>query len=106
VDDLPRAEAALERARELNPRHPVAHNELGIVYRKLRRYEKARKSYEKALRLQPNFHFARRNLAILCEVYLADLPCALKHYQLYAKAVPDDETTAIWIADLHRRIAE
>jgi hypothetical protein len=39
-------------------------------------------------------------------VYLADLPCALKHYELYAKAVPQDETTAIWIADLHKRIGK
>jgi tetratricopeptide (TPR) repeat protein len=106
LNDLPRAEAAIERALQLNPRHPVAHNELGIVYRKTGRFGKARKSYEKALKLQPNFHFARKNLAILCEVYLADLPCALRNYELYAKAVPGDETTAVWIADLQRRIGE
>jgi Flp pilus assembly protein TadD len=106
VDDLVRAEAALQKALELSPRHPVAHNELGIVYRKLGRFKQARKSYERALAAHPNFHFARRNLAILCELYLKDLRCALKQYEFYAKAVPQDEATAIWIADLQRRIAE
>ncbi|MGH9885117.1 MAG: tetratricopeptide repeat protein, partial [bacterium] len=32
VDDLVRAEASIQRALELNPRHPVAMNELGILY--------------------------------------------------------------------------
>jgi len=106
VDDLERAEASIKRALELNPRHPVAYNELGILQRKKGRFEDARKSYERALELHPDFHFARRNLAILCDVYLADVSCALKHYELYAAAVPDDGAAAIWIADLHNRVGK
>jgi Flp pilus assembly protein TadD len=106
VNDLERAEVSLKRALELSPRHPVAHNELGILYRRTGRFEEARKSYERALELHPEFHFARRNLAILCDVYLADAACALKHYELYAAAVPEDAAAAIWIADLHNRIGK
>jgi len=106
VNDLEHAEASIKRALELNPRHPVAHNELGILYRRSGKFEKARKSYEKALAAYPNFHFARRNLAILCDVYLSDMNCALKHYELYTQAVPTDEAAAMWKADLRNRVGK
>jgi Flp pilus assembly protein TadD len=106
VGDLELARASLERALELNPRHPVAHNELGIVYRRTGRFEEARQSYEMALEVYPDFHFARRNLAILCDVYLRDASCAIEHYELYTQAVPSDEAAAMWVADLRNRAIE
>ncbi len=106
LNDFEHAEVSLKRALELNARHPVALNELGILFRKTGRFEAARKSYERALALHPDFHFARRNLAILCDVVLADTECALSQYALYAAAVPDDEAAAIWIADLRKRTGQ
>lgn len=103
---LERAEASFRQALELNPRHPVAHNELGMIQRKTGRFQAARESYEQALALYPEFHFARRNLAVLCDVYLADLDCALDHYQRYAESVPDDDEATMWIADLRNRAGQ
>jgi Flp pilus assembly protein TadD len=102
--DLEGAEKNLLLALESNPEQPVAHNELGIIYRKTGRFPEARKSYEAALAVYPGFHFARRNLAILCDLYLADLDCALRNYEAYMKTVPSDEEASMWIADIRYRL--
>lgn len=104
--DLEKALESLLQATRLNPRHPVAQNELGIVYRRLGRFEEARSSYEKALEFHENFHYARKNLAIVCDLFLADLACALENYEIYHATVPEDENVAIWIADLAQRMEQ
>lgn len=102
--DLDAARDSLLKAIELSPEHPVALNELGIVYRKLGRFAEARQSYEAALAVYPGYHYARRNLAILCDLYLADLDCALQNYEAYMTTVPGDDQADIWIADIRQRI--
>lgn len=101
--DLDKALASLKRAIELNPRQLVAYNELGIVYRKKGEFAAARESYERALGVFPGFHYARLNLAILCELYLGDLTCARDNYAAYQQLVPDDKKAAQWLADLNAR---
>ena len=101
--DLEAAEERLLQALELNPEHPVIHNELGIIYRKTGRFDAARRSYEAALATYPGYHHARRNLGVLCDLYLADPECALESYEAYMQTVPGDEEAAMWIVDLLNR---
>ncbi len=104
--DLAAAEQQLLLALEKNFDHPIAQNELGIVYRKTGRFEEARQAYENALAIYPGYHFARRNLAVLCDLYLADLGCALENYEAYMQTVPSDDEASMWIADIRNRTSQ
>jgi Flp pilus assembly protein TadD len=101
--DLAAAETHLKHALAINPVHPVALNELGIVYRKTARFAQARQSYQAALDVYPGFHYARRNLAVLCDLYLADLECAVENYEAYMATVDSDDEAAMWLKNARFR---
>lgn len=104
LGNLEAAEENLKMALAINPQHPIALNELGIVYRKTARFSQARQSYEAALAVYPGYHYARRNLAILCDLFLADLDCALQNYEAYMATVHSDDEASMWLKDIRYRM--
>jgi len=102
--DNKNAEKHLLKAVNIELTHPVANNQLGLLYRKNGQFDDARKAYTNALTKHPDYLPVLRNLGILCEIYMRDLPCALKQYEHYLSLQPDDKTMKIWVADLSRRM--
>lgn len=104
INELEKAEASLKKALTLNSAHPAANNEMAMVYRKTGRFAEARETYERILERYPGFYPARRNLGILCDLYIKDYRCAMANYEIYSRADPDDKSVRMWIADLEQRM--
>ncbi len=97
------AEKHLKTALKLVPAHPVASNEYGLLLRRSGRFAEAREVYEKALAQFPEYLPVRRNLGILCDLYLNDQACAREQYRIYSEAKPEDEEVKLWLAGLSLR---
>ncbi len=100
------AEEYLKTALELFPGHPVASNEYGLLLRKAGRFAEARALYEQALMSFPEYLPARKNLGVLCDLYLHDQECALAQYEQYSEADPADQQVKLWISELRLRQGE
>jgi Tfp pilus assembly protein PilF len=98
-----KAEHSFSKALRLDIGHAVANNELGLLYRKTGRFNAARTVYQNALIKHPDYLPVRKNLGILCELYLHDFECALEQYQAYLEYAPEEETIARWTAELKQR---
>ncbi|VAW55274.1 hypothetical protein MNBD_GAMMA06-1048 [hydrothermal vent metagenome] len=103
LGDTKAAEENLISALKLDIGHPVANNELGMLYRKKGRFKAARTAYENAIKDNPDYLPAIKNLGILCDLYIRDYDCALQQFEDYLELKPDDKTVAIWVADVKQR---
>jgi tetratricopeptide (TPR) repeat protein len=96
--------AALEQAVKASPKQAVFYNQLGISYRHKGQFQKARNAYEQAIALDENYADAHLNLGVLLDLYLADAPLALEHYERYLALSPaGDAAVGKWVADLKAR---
>ena len=76
------------------------------MYRQLGRFREARQNYEAALAIFPSYHYARRNLAVLCDLYLNDLDCAVDNYESYMTTVDNDEEAEMWLKNARFRAGQ
>lgn len=102
--DDKQAQQYLLKALAIDSHHPQASNQLGLLYRKQGKFEQAKNVYRQALAQHPKYLPVIRNLAILCDIYMRDLECALEQYETLQQHMPDDKTVRIWIADLKARM--
>ena len=104
LDRLENAEDALRRAVTADPSNVVAYNELGLLYRREGQFAASRDAYETALKLRPDYGPSHLNLGILCELYLQDSECALRHYERYVLLAGSDDTPVpAWISALRQQ---
>jgi len=100
------AYSLFSKAVEIDNRDAIAHNHLAVLKRRQGQFNSALQHYLKSLEANPDYAKAHLNLGILYDIYLANLPEALEHYQRYlALTGNDNEDVKKWIIDLERRIA-
>ncbi len=106
LGDKKAAEENLISALKLEIGHPVANNELGLLYRQTGKFKAARTAYENAIKEHPEYLPAIKNLGVLCDLYMHDYECALQQFEDYLELEPDDKTVAIWVVDVKRRLGK
>ena len=104
ADKKKQAEQQFREAINRNAENVTALNQLGILLREKKEFKAARKNYEAALAVDSDHANAHLNLGVLCDIYLQDKPCAMKHFQAYIKLKGEDETVANWIIDLKEQL--
>lgn len=104
LGDVAKAKTAFNQALKINPNNPFALNQLGIMNRVDGKFELAEKLYMKALSAYPDYKNAHLNLAILCDVYLRKIGCALDHYQDYLDlSGGQDKQVTAWMSQLEKQ---
>ncbi len=92
---------ALLKAATLNDSNKIAFNWLGILYRETGDLNRSRLSYEKALKIDPNYALAHYNLGVLLDAHMKQPTSALAHYKAYQQAGhADDLRVMAWIAEI------
>ena len=99
------AQADLDTALALNPNHPAALNQQGMLFRRNGKFIEAEAAYLKAVTASPDYALAHYNLGVLNELYLQRLDDALENFEQYQLLVGDDKQVEKWIIDLRRRVA-
>ena len=97
---IEKAKIQYAAAVEKSPNNLAAHMTLGLIYESEKNIAKAQESYEKALKINPNFTPAANNLAYIYAEHGGNIDVALNLAQKAKEQAPDDPTisdTLGWI---------
>ncbi len=101
---LAESAAALEQASGQGQRQPDTLNQLGVTYRQLGQFDKARAAYEQAIAIDASYAPAVLNLGILSDLYMGDAARALQQYERYLALTPQgDPVVTKWVAEIKKR---
>lgn len=98
---------AVEKSVFVNPKNYYAQNLKGVILRELGKFPEAKTAYMAALEAYPRHADSHLNLGILADIYMYDLPLALKHYEFYLELIQaENKKVNGWVIDLKRRIPQ
>ncbi len=105
-NDYNQAQSHIDAALATRAGYPPAHNLRGVVYRLSGDFQDAKRAYQQAIEIAPNYTNAYLNLGILADLYLQEFVLALSAFEQYLTLVPEDTKVKNWVVDLKRRMPE
>lgn len=99
--DFEGANMLLQWLPELDAGKSIAYTQLGIQLRQAGYLSRARKAYQRALEVKPDYPLAHLNLGILCDLYLQATECAMDHYGAFQRLSAEaDPQVNRWLENL------
>lgn len=105
-NDRERAEQTIDRILARWPGTAPACNLAGLLALQAGEFDTAEHRFEQALQINPDYVNALYNMALLKDIYLQDLPEAIRFYRQYLTHAADDEATAQWLEELQLSIGQ
>jgi Flp pilus assembly protein TadD len=103
ANQLAESEAALAKATERAPWDAQTWTEYGITLRQAGKFAEARAAYEHAIKANPSYAPAHRNLGVLLDLYLEDPLTAQTEFETYKTLTGEDKPVSGWLAELRAR---
>jgi Flp pilus assembly protein TadD len=102
-NQLAESEAALAKATERAGWDAATWNEYGITLRQAGKFAEARAAYESAIKANPSYAPAHRNLGVLLDLFLDDPVTAQAEFETYKTLSGEDKPVSGWLAELRAR---
>jgi Flp pilus assembly protein TadD len=103
INQLPESEAALQKATERAGWDAATWTEYGLTLRQAGKFPEARAAYEHAIKANPSYAPAHRNLGVLLDLYLDDPVTAQSELETYKTLTGEDKPVSGWLAELRSR---